>query len=612
MIRHTYYPVILMATLLTTVSACLLAHPGHAQRASVPQAEGPSTVDLLPLHSWWSPGRQDNYATTDNRWSGSRGDRRSPDYGYHRFEGYLYKMRGAPAQGRKLPVYSWYSPSRGDNLLTSDPGWSQSAGTRSPDYRFVRVEGYIHDPKRPQPPGTLPLFSWWHPERGDNFVSTHTKWSMPIASIRWNGEHISNGPKREGYQLYRLEGYVKSPPQPSPTAATEARGLLGAQRLRAANRATSPGDVTAARVASRHGAFHSRAARQIRNQFSLGSDQLDLGDTGHRFRLPEIPIRGRAGHYQGVGFLRDGVVNGVRHRRVALTYSDGPGFAVAGGRLAEHASDGVVAWDHNRMVQFQDAHQFLDITDQPSMGDHGHPGGMQAHGDWVAVAMEKQKQGGAAAVYFIQVAGITPRFVSALPLGSGGAPEGLNAKDAAAAGFLKLKSGFLVAASGAKNGQRGIWFYRTTSETISPRSQWRFVDYWEPSRLPAGVCDIDKGKIGSNCYIGAGGGASLVAGDDGEVYLMVTTGTGGGGYDDEFAQLFHVALPTETPGRVTLNLLRFGKKKLGQLARRHISMRWSGAAHTTQDGRLLLLSTEAQARSTRPNDATDGMIRVSR
>ena len=75
-------------------------------------------------------------------------------------------------------------------------------------YRLYRLEGYIYDPRRPQPAGSRPLYSWWNPDRRDNFSTTQHGWTIPPDELQWRGEHIVNGPARDGYRCYRLEGYV--------------------------------------------------------------------------------------------------------------------------------------------------------------------------------------------------------------------------------------------------------------------------------------------------------------------------------------------------------------------------------------------------------------------
>src|SRR5262249_29305655 len=82
-----------------------------------------------------------------------------------------------------LPVvslYTWYSPSRGDYFTTSDPNWipnwvatgyaNHVPDARSPDYTSIREEGRVFSPNSPQPPDTVPLYSWYSPSKHDNFI----------------------------------------------------------------------------------------------------------------------------------------------------------------------------------------------------------------------------------------------------------------------------------------------------------------------------------------------------------------------------------------------------------------------------------------------------------
>ncbi|ANB32989.1 hypothetical protein M2324_000998 [Rhodovulum sulfidophilum] len=164
----------------------------------------------IPLFSWWSAARKDNFATTDRAWAAAPGTSIEAHDGYtmYRIEGALFAPDD-PQPGGTVRVSRFYSPSRGDNFLTTDPR-HLPGDILAPDYHHSRHEGYLYDPKRPQPRGTVPIFSWWNSDRGDNFATSNPDWSMPVGEIEWAGEHVSNGPVREGYRLYRLEGFAKT------------------------------------------------------------------------------------------------------------------------------------------------------------------------------------------------------------------------------------------------------------------------------------------------------------------------------------------------------------------------------------------------------------------
>jgi len=178
----------------------------------------PTRSGMRHLLHWYNGDRGDNFLTSDPRWSGRVGDL-VDGYRLFREEGQIFDPRGSRPPGT-LPLYSWWNPERQDNFITSDPRWSMDPSTIrwsgenianghvQDGYSLYRLEGYIYDPKHPQPPGTLPLFSWWSSDRADNFATTNPRWSIPVGDVRWSGEHITNGIVRDGYALYRLEGYV--------------------------------------------------------------------------------------------------------------------------------------------------------------------------------------------------------------------------------------------------------------------------------------------------------------------------------------------------------------------------------------------------------------------
>ncbi|MCA8886862.1 MAG: trypsin-like serine protease, partial [Hyphomonadaceae bacterium] len=185
-----------------------------------------SNPRFRPLYNWFSDSRGDNFLTSDPRWAsdprtivfdgrGYLDPRRFQDgYQMYRLEGYVFDPHGARPPGT-VPLWTWYSEARGDNFTTSDPHWAGElrwngeylAPMTREGYRLVRMEGYIFDPHLPQPRQTRPLYSWFSDSRGDNFQTTDAHWMIPANEVHWNGEYIT-AVDREGYRLYRLEGYV--------------------------------------------------------------------------------------------------------------------------------------------------------------------------------------------------------------------------------------------------------------------------------------------------------------------------------------------------------------------------------------------------------------------
>lgn len=157
----------------------------------IPTRQTSTPMPNIPLYGWWSLQRGDNLVST--AWSDT-GSIQSPDYRFVRVEGYVYSPN-EPQPSGTVPLYSWYSPSREDNLVST--AWSDTGGIQLPDYRFVRVEGYVYSPNGPQPPGTVPLYSWYSPSREDNLVST-----------AWGDTGSTQFPD---YGFVRVEGYIRQP-----------------------------------------------------------------------------------------------------------------------------------------------------------------------------------------------------------------------------------------------------------------------------------------------------------------------------------------------------------------------------------------------------------------
>jgi hypothetical protein len=154
----------------------------------------------VPLTSWWSPGRGDNHAAGGPTYAGCFSSLRSPDYGFYRTEGYAFDPT-RPAPVGTIPLYRWFSAERGDNWTTTQHAAIGAAGgSLDPDYRFGRLEGYVFDPARPQPAGTVALYSWFSPSRADNWITTQ---HPTVGRV--------GGTLSPDYRFVRLEGYVIAP-----------------------------------------------------------------------------------------------------------------------------------------------------------------------------------------------------------------------------------------------------------------------------------------------------------------------------------------------------------------------------------------------------------------
>ena len=138
-----------------------------------PDDFSPAAPGLLPLFSYWSAVRKDNFATADPALT--RQERLAPDYVRFRLDGEVMHPDAARPSGT-VPLQSWWSAERQDNWTTSDPAYADRPRTIGPDYRPYRVEGFVFDPRGDQPDNTLPLHSWYSRVRADNFLTSDPAW----------------------------------------------------------------------------------------------------------------------------------------------------------------------------------------------------------------------------------------------------------------------------------------------------------------------------------------------------------------------------------------------------------------------------------------------------
>ncbi len=244
-------------------------------RAGVKYVAAPTedSERTTPIYHWWSNGRKDNFATTDNSWQiqSIENERRSPDYRPAGKLAALYRP-DRPQPPGTIPVYSWYSPSRGDNFMTSDPTWSAVPGdTKSPDYRFVRIEGYIYDPARPKPPNTLELNSWYSPGRADNFITS---------DHLWRG---ARSDERDGYRFVRKEGYAMTPAGCDLVGTRLAANLLP-QAINVLVTNDCRGEAISANMIRSHAGALPHEIGHAMGQYHMFEGNRDLATVEHLYR----------------------------------------------------------------------------------------------------------------------------------------------------------------------------------------------------------------------------------------------------------------------------------------------------------------------------------------
>jgi M6 family metalloprotease-like protein len=115
---------------------------------------------VVSLRSHYNPITGDNYLTTSTA--------QPSGYTQIRFAGRIFDP-SEPQPPDTLPLYSWYGAARQDYLTTTDPYWNEPVGTIKNNYQCLRLEGYVFkDPVA----GTQPLQMWWSSTRADNFTTS--------------------------------------------------------------------------------------------------------------------------------------------------------------------------------------------------------------------------------------------------------------------------------------------------------------------------------------------------------------------------------------------------------------------------------------------------------
>ena len=138
-------------------------------------------------------------------------------------------------------------------------------------------------------------------------------------------------------------------------------------------------------------------------------------------------------HVQGVARLPDITINGHRRGGVVMSFNEGKGMELG----YQPVATGREAFRYGS-ARFDSAFS-VGVRAQLN-----HPGGIQAHGDLLVVAMEHDGDPvRPAQIQFVKFSETSGEIVNAFSLeGSQGEPHQATQSEAASAGFLKLNSGF--------------------------------------------------------------------------------------------------------------------------------------------------------------------------
>jgi hypothetical protein len=161
------------------------------------------------LYRYTRPSPEDQYTTAKFIWRGVQPSPTGlpPGYSYGGFEGavlnYDLGQAGLLPAGSLVPLYSYYSPSRGDRFTTiagnpntmPHPTWDD----QPLDYTAQVIEGYVFAPvapgSPPPHPRAVPLRSWYSPSRKEHLTSINPP-APPM-----NNDYVLVG--EEGFSLLK-------------------------------------------------------------------------------------------------------------------------------------------------------------------------------------------------------------------------------------------------------------------------------------------------------------------------------------------------------------------------------------------------------------------------
>ncbi|WP_460542529.1 hypothetical protein [Glycomyces halotolerans] len=182
-----------MRRALTVAAAMVATSAGSTAVVAAPASA--SGHDLVPLVSFFNPSRGDHFTTTQSVWTCQyfRTCAADPSHEIVGLQGFVYDPAD-PQPANTVPLYHWWSSDRGDNMLTTDPRWSGDVGDRRSsggEYVLFRIEGYV---PTTWSAGTVRLRSHWNPTVADNAAIATWRYSDTVPS-GWS-QH-----RNEGYLL---------------------------------------------------------------------------------------------------------------------------------------------------------------------------------------------------------------------------------------------------------------------------------------------------------------------------------------------------------------------------------------------------------------------------
>ena len=152
---------------------------------------------VRPVVNWWSATRRDNAAVIDPRWIACPGEWRG-SYGFHRIDGFIFSP-DRPQPDGTVPIYSFWNHERTDNLLTGHPNFAAPGANQVGGYARFKLAGYAFAPETVETEGLVKLHTWYNPRTSDGHTTTHPHWD-PAAGHPGTGR----------YNHFNFDGYLIS------------------------------------------------------------------------------------------------------------------------------------------------------------------------------------------------------------------------------------------------------------------------------------------------------------------------------------------------------------------------------------------------------------------